>query len=152
MIKMQQIGSPSKFLSPITVKCFYFVFVFIFAIQPSPKIAFSNTIWPSSFMPVFLPNFSPRSTMSGRGKLLFTLQPEWIWFKFNSVILLFLSFQFLQHRHDFFTNQRLSNWITHVKKYSIFSSVSPIRYTFMGPYVIQHVPIPFHKTWPISFS
>ena len=152
MIKMQQIGSPSKFLSSITVKCFYFVVVFICAIQPFPNITFSNTIRPSPFMPIFLPTFSPRSTMSGRGKLLFTLQPEWIWFKFNSVILLFLPFQFLQHCHDFFPNQRFPNWITHVKKYFIFSSVSPIKYKFLGPYVIQHVPIPFHKTRPISFS
>ena len=76
MIKMQQICSTSKFLSPITVKCFYFVVAFIFAIQPFPKISLSTTIRPSPVMSIFPPTLSPRSTMSGWEKLLFALQPE----------------------------------------------------------------------------
>ena len=66
MIEMQQIGSPSKFLIPITVKGFYFLLPFICAIQCFPKISFSTTIWPSPVMSRFPPTFSPRSTVSGR--------------------------------------------------------------------------------------
>ena len=67
-IKIQQIGSPSIFLSPITVKCFYFSVAFFCAIQIFSQIAFSTPIWPSPVMSIFPPKFSPRSTMSGQKK------------------------------------------------------------------------------------
>ena len=74
------------------------------------------------------------------------------WYKFNLVPILLLIFQFLQHRHEFYLDQHLFNLIIYVKKWSIFTPVSPINSKFLGAYLVQPVPIPFHKTLPISFS
>ena len=44
------------------------------------------------------------------------------------------------------------NLIIHVKKFSIFTPLSLMKYKLLGPYMIQPVPIPFNKTLPVSFS
>ena len=55
MITMQQKGSPSKCVIPMTVKRFSFFVAFICAIQPLSKINFSRPICPSAVMLIFTP-------------------------------------------------------------------------------------------------
>ena len=74
-----------------------------------------------------------------------------LWFELKAFPVIVFPFQFLQHRHDFCLDQLVFNWIIHVIKCSTFTTVSPIKSKFPGPYKIQPVPIPFHKNWPISF-
>ena len=87
--------------------------------------------------------------MSGKFTSYFT--SKFLLFKFDWFPILVLPLWFLQHCHGFSLDKCLFNWIIHVNKCSIFTPVSPINYKFMGPYVIQPVPIQFHQIWPISF-
>ena len=75
-----------------------------------------------------------------------------LWFKFNAIPIVVLTFRLLQHRHDFCLDQIIFNWIIHVIKCSVFTPVSPIKTKFLGPYNIQPVSMPFQKTLPVSFS
>ena len=70
---------------------------------------------------------------------------KWIWLKFNLVHILVLPFRFLQRVHIFLLDQGHYNWIIHVHKCSIFTSVILFNSKCLIPYMIQPVPIPFYN-------
>ena len=76
MIEMQQIGSPSKFLIPITVKGFYFFVAFYLCNTMFPKNLFLYYYMTISSHVRISSNFFTKKHCVRPEKILFTLQPE----------------------------------------------------------------------------